>query len=394
MKFAGWTGLGLLGFACMLHALEAPQLGIAARIDGDSLRIDLDWNEVDGATVYRLHRRGDEALLLETTGTAALLSFPADSDLPENLTGLFHVVAAGSQATLSMVRVPAGSFLQGEETVANASPEHSTTLTRDVLLGAQPVTNQQYLEALQWAIEHAPSTGVAVEGDYVTAYGRHLVELGSDGCELVWLGAEFGLRPSPEDDAVEAYPSGYDPATHPVKRVTWYGAACYCDWLSEMEGFAPFYLGDWSHTPTHDPYAAEGYRLPMEAEWEHAAQWDDDRFYPWGDGTPNCSLLNYFSPLGYCIGWTTPVGSYGQTALGFHDMAGNVREWCGDVWGGYDLDPTTDPLGPLSGSYRVLRGCGWSWNGDHASCAYRSRKFPSYGDDYIGLRVARSLPVD
>lgn len=394
MRIGYLSGLGILGLALQLHALEAPRLEIETELVNDSLQIQLDWNDVVGASSYSLFQTGVEAPLLETGTSACSLVVPLSAALPENLSALFTVVAVADQASMTFLQVPAGTFLQGEEGVGNALPEHSTTLSNDFLLGVHPVTNQQYLDALQWAIEHDELTGVGVEGDYVVAYGQHLVNMYNDSGEIWWTGTEFALRMSPGDDANDAYPEGYDPADHPVKNITWYGAACFCDWLSIMEGLTPFYQGEWNSTETHNPYLAEGYRLPMEAEWEYAAQFNDGRLYPWGDGGPSCGRLNYFSPLGLCVGWTTPVGSYGQSGLGFHDLAGNIREWCGDFWGEYTADSTTDPLGAASHSRRVIRGCGWAWNGDHAPNAYRHRDLPAYSRDYIGMRVARTAPTE
>ncbi|MFC1572869.1 formylglycine-generating enzyme family protein, partial [Candidatus Eisenbacteria bacterium] len=166
----------------------------------------------------------------------------------------------------------------------------------------------------------------------------------------------------------------------------------YCDWLSLQAGLPRAYAhsGDWSCNGG-DPYGAIGYRLPTDAEWEYATQIEGERIYPWGNEAPDCSRAN-FRPDGYCIEWTSPVGSYpdAPAALGLSDMAGNVWEWCND-WFGCDLGtaPVTDPTGPASGAYRLLHGGSWYHNDYHLRCATRIYTNPSYGP-LIGFRAART----
>jgi formylglycine-generating enzyme required for sulfatase activity len=274
--------------------------------------------------------------------------------------------------------------------------EHEVTLTRDFYLGPQEVTNREYLEALQWALDQGHVTVTSnVVLDNMDDSQALLMLLDDAAGEIQFDGAgSFYLRESPSSHAQAAYPAGYDPATHPVIWVTWYGAARYCDWRSLMEGLPRAYEhdGDWSCNGGM-PYEASGYRLPTDAEREYAAQWNDERRYPWGSEAANCSLANFYSS-DYCVGWTAPVGSYpdAPVALGLADMPGNVWEWCNDWWQ-CDLGtaPVTDPAGPASGDYRVLRGGGWYYGAHNLRCAQRSSGNADGCFHHIGFRVARII---
>ncbi len=270
--------------------------------------------------------------------------------------------AAFADYTDQVIVVPAGSFIMGDGTAWCGTDEREVTLTRPFFLGRHEVTNREYLEAVQWAFEHGLVTAtVASVRDNLDGSTEELLDIDSNSTEIRFDGAGiFYLQEA--SSAHAAYPGGYDPADHPVKEVTWFGAVRFCDWLSLRAGLPRAYEhgGDWSCNGG-DPYGAVGYRLPTDAEWEYAAQFDDERIYPWGSGLPNCSLTNYNREPSPCVGWTTPVGSYPDApeVLGLSDMAGNVFEWCND-WHVCDLG-TTPEIPRESVGTRLRRTPGSSW---------------------------------
>ena len=292
-----------------------------------------------------------------------------------------------------MATVPAGVFIMGDGWSYCGQDEHQVTLTRAFLIGQHEVTNLEYLKAVQWAYDNgyvnATMTSVWDNLDDST---EELLDLDDSTCEIqLDSTGTFYLRESPSSQAQSAYPDGYDPSDHPVKQVTWYGSVRYCDWLSLKAGLPRAYEhdGDWSCNGG-DPYGAQGYRLPTDAEWEYAAQFDDERIYPWGNEAPACSLVNFNN----CVGWTTPVGSYPDApeVLGLSDMAGNVWEWCND-WHQCNLgtSPITDPTGPASGSYRVFHSGAWNNTLGYLRGAYRHQQPPGTTHSNAGFRVARTV---
>jgi formylglycine-generating enzyme required for sulfatase activity len=305
------------------------------------------------------------------------------------------IVAAGVDST-GLVRVPAGQFTMGDAVNGKLcwEREHEVTLTRDFYMGQTEVTNRQFVEMLQWAYDLGY---VAVSGPMVydrmdgqTGTEVPLYYLANYGSEIAFVDGEFLLRHAERVVNPE----------NPIQEVSWYGAAAYCDWLSLRRGLPRAYDHQTWACNGGDPYGASGYRLPTEAEWEYAAQYDDERVYPWGNGPALCELANFFyswDERSYCAGWgwTTPVGSYAAEktlrGMGIFDMAGNVREWCND-WHACDLGivPTQDPAGPTGGTGRVVRGGGLDSLSHTLICAFRVDRVPSHASYSLGFRVART----
>lgn len=137
------------------------------------------------------------------------------------------------------------------------------------------------------------------------------------------------------------------------------------------------------------------YRLPTEAEWEFAARGGNkSKGYQYAGGNdPNSVAWNSVNCRDGNIHGTQkttrPVGGKTPNELGLHDMSGNVWEWCSDWYGPYELGAQTNPKGPGSGEYRVLRGGSWGLIPWRCRSALRLRSKASDRCSSCGFRLAQ-----
>ena len=143
------------------------------------------------------------------------------------------------------------------------------------------------------------------------------------------------------------------------------------------------------------------YRLPTEAEWEYAAR-EGGQAVLFGNGKnmANPAEINFaastdkkpYSVIGIYRIKTTPAGSFPPNALGLYDMSGNVWEWCSDWYNAYyySNSPSTNPLGPATGTSRVIRGGSYFYNPESLRVAYRTNYKPSESKSELGFRLART----
>lgn len=304
------------------------------------------------------------------------------------------VTSGGSGVLSGMVSIPAGNFQMGDsfaEKDLDERPVHPVYISA-FYMDKTEVTNDKMIEVLQWAYGQGKLNVTASSVENANGDSQELLELGDPNCRITWDGSQFRMK--------VLKGSGY-----PCVEVTWYGAAAYCNYKSQMEGRTPCYdLSDWSCN-----WSAAGYRLPTEAEWEKAARGGSSgNRFPWGD-TITHKLANYkssrfdsydtsltreYHPDYNSDGfpYTSPVGDFEANGYGLYDMAGNVWEWCHDWYdySYYTSSPGSNPRGPDTGSFRVLRGGGWFINSYYCRSAFRNYLKMDYSSHNHGFRAVLS----
>lgn len=176
---------------------------------------------------------------------------------------------------------------------------------------------------------------------------------------------------------------GKNPSSHkrcgencPVEQVSWDDVQKFIQELNRKEG-------------------TDKYRLPTEAEWEYACRAGSTKAFPNGNITDlGCERDENLDTIGWYCGNSNnmihPVAQKRPNAWGLYDMTGNVQEWCQDWFGVYPYDEVTNPKGPPSGSYRVMRGGVWYSPARDCRCASRFGSPPRYRFRHIGFRLCKT----
>ena len=295
---------------------------------------------------------------------AALLTYPGTFGWVSNASlAPFSYGSAGPSTDITMLSIPAGSFLMGspddeEGHWYDEGPQRTVNISA-FQMSETEVTQKQFEDVMGWN---------------------------------------------------DCYFSGDD---HPVEQVTWFDCVSFCNELSQADGHAQCYtmtnMGyDGDHIISADVSCkidANGYRLPTEAEWEYACRAGTTTRYYWGDSNDESAMKQYCWYEGNANDrhWanphadengTQPVGQKIPNSFGLYDMHGNVWERCWDwyssVYYGTRPDPDSDPTGASSGSYRVMRGGSWYCPAQYCRSASRYGGYPRHRYYYDGFRVSRS----
>lgn len=285
-----------------------------------------------------------------------------------------------SQQSFRLIFCPKGQFWMGSENpqaFENQKPKHLLSISEDYFLGQTQVTQKLWTAVMGWNPSHFK--------------GEQL----------------------------------------PVENVTWYDCLNFCNHLSRKYDFESCYLmSNLGYFENHIVYAnvrwnpqANGFRLPMEAEWEYAAKAGEDQSET-SNSQKTCESLKKIAWFHVNSGkkhldeniwekldqkwdlWqktlkdnqnrTHPVSHKKANAWGIYDMHGNVWEWCMDVWAEKRYQHQNDRSIPSHLIWqeehhsRVLRGGSYSSNVIGCQSTTRSYDSPEIIYKCNGFRIART----
>jgi len=172
-------------------------------------------------------------------------------------------------------------------------------------------------------------------------------------------------------------PSSFKGDSLPVENISWYDAVEYCNRLSAKEGLQPAYHGEGDDISCN--FAASGYRLPTEAEWEYAAGGGKTVTY---SGSNNADAVAWFNVNS--DGKTQKIGTKVANNMRLYDMSGNVAEWCWDWYRSYGDESYIEKT-------RIVRGGGWGNDEWNIRVTARKHHSPLMRNSSVGFRVARSI---
>lgn len=325
--------------------------------------------------------------------------------------------AASEAAPPGMVWIPAGEFTMGTDdrkSMPNERPAHRVKLD-GYWIDRHDVTNAEFRvfaratgyrtvaerkpdwEEIKKQVPPGtpkPDDSMLVAGSLVFSPPDHAVPLNDLSGWWRWApGADWEHPDGPKSDIV-----GKD--DHPVVQVAWEDAVAYAKWA--------------------------GKRLPTEAEWERAARggvegkrfaWGDELTPKGADGRPR-QMANIFhgefpfrntAEDGYAA--RSPVGAFPANVFGLYDMAGNVWNWCSDIYradvhedaasrGMCENPPgpskTFDPTDPYVPEKRVIKGgsylCHVSYCESYRPSARRGTP-PDTGSSHVGFRCVMTMDM-
>ena len=351
---------------------------------------EISWtNSVDANARYRVEWASE----LDSTWTPLAgaggaefrgIEASTNTSFSEEVPMFFRVSTITNIPPTNMVLIPSGTFAMGDPFDEGSSAERPV---HDVYIdafwmGRHEVTHEEWQPVYEWATNNA--------------------------YDFTYSGSTKGTY-------------------HPVHTITWYDAVKWCNAKSEMENRTPCYYtvnmatvyrsGQVNISIDRVLWQGDGYRLPTEAEWEHAARGGKSgKRFSWGN-TISFSQANYDSwwqngspyyeyDHAYTNGYhpafddgsdprSSPIGQFAPNAYGLYDMIGNMREWCWDWYSTtyYSSSTNVNPKGPdVIAVSRSARGGSWSGNAYYCRTARRSAYQPNLAYTGVSFRYVIGQP--
>jgi len=266
-----------------------------------------------------------------------------------------HAGETTNKIGITMVDIPAGSFMMGSCKVTSSMTEENKKRS---FLGQAPLAADCSSSDPEADDNETPQHRVSIRKFQM---GKTEVTLGQFKQYIT-----AANRSDLVDDYFMGYNSNGDNA--PVVQVSWDAAQEFIDWLNKTDG--------------------GGYRLPSESEWEYACRAGGNSTYCGSDSVGSVAWIK-----GNSGNRAHSVGTKQGNAFGLYDMSGNVCEWVQDYYHDSYRGAPTDGSAWTSGGeqkYRVQRGGSWSGDARYTRAAFRYFNSPYNRLYVIGLRLART----
>jgi sulfatase modifying factor 1 len=221
-------------------------------------------------------------------------------------------------------------FIMGNSAIANQTPTHSVNLN-NFEIGETEVTNRQYTAFLNATLVNQTIISQYIDYQYA---------------DILFINGVWVAKPNTEEK--------------PVITVSWNGAVAFCNWL--------------------------GARLPTEAEWEFAAKYNSGNPYLYAGSNIANQVAVYSSAQLANVKSKSPNPNF-QT----YDMCGNALEWCSDWYANSygSSSAVINPIGPSTGTYKVLRGGSFLDPENLITTTFRHRNSPNFNYNNVGFRCVR-----